>query len=83
MERPVMSSELAVLARLLVRMSRGVNRKLGLEDDTMPSNGLLHRLRVKGIRVNLRPLAEVQTLVLVTLAALILCSLATVVKACI
>ncbi|KAF6262749.1 hypothetical protein COO60DRAFT_1699160 [Scenedesmus sp. NREL 46B-D3] len=71
MLRPIASNEVAPLVRLLVGVSRAVNSTLGLTGvPAAPGEGppetvtqeLLGVARRRGWRLNLRPLAEVQTL---------------------
>lgn len=66
MERPISSSEVAPLARALVWASRRANAALRLDGESEPSLPLLCALRRRGLRVDLRFLAEAQSLALLS-----------------
>ena len=77
MRRPVSEGEVAWLADLLVNISNRVNRALGL-DQTEPQDGrvimgqtLIHCLRKRGARINLRPLASKKLVLLAVVIVLV------------
>ncbi|KAK9815560.1 hypothetical protein WJX72_005838 [[Myrmecia] bisecta] len=80
MRRPIASNEIGWLVRLLVLLSDWINRAIGLdlparEDGPAPQGYFqcaILRLRRAHFRINLRPLAEIQTLLWLPAAIFVL-----------
>jgi hypothetical protein len=72
MERPMMSTEIGSLARVLVDVSKVLNKRLRLEGHEEPQKEWLKKRRREGWRINLRPLAEAETLVCIGLVVVVL-----------